>query len=279
MVAVTAYGLPGDRERFLAVGFDAYLTKPYTRADLRAAVATAIQLRTGGVAPPPDPADLAPGGGTYVSRAPASVAARPPWSRARPHRGSSTGPRRNRGDATRWTAPLPPLLHAPRHRRRRPRRPRRRPRPRGDDARVTVFEKSRGVSGRAATRWRDVPGPDGPVRWRFDHGAQYLGPDPDSEVAAVLRDVLGDDLVADRRPVWPFDDAGRPAPRRGPRRGTRLDPPPTGVAALGRHLIDATPGLDLRRADARREPRPARRELVRPDRRRRPATTGSTRSC
>ena len=34
MIAVTAYGLPGDKERFLAGGFDAYLTKPYTRQAL-----------------------------------------------------------------------------------------------------------------------------------------------------------------------------------------------------------------------------------------------------
>ncbi len=34
MVAVTAYAMPGDKERFLAVGFDAYLGKPFTPEQL-----------------------------------------------------------------------------------------------------------------------------------------------------------------------------------------------------------------------------------------------------
>ena len=47
IVAVTAYGLPGDRSRLLAAGFDGYLRKPYTQAQMRAEVAAAIQVRTG----------------------------------------------------------------------------------------------------------------------------------------------------------------------------------------------------------------------------------------
>lgn len=38
MLAVTAHALPGDRERFLDAGFDAYVAKPFTADDLRAAV-------------------------------------------------------------------------------------------------------------------------------------------------------------------------------------------------------------------------------------------------
>ncbi len=38
MVAVTAYALPGDRERFLEAGFDGYVSKPFGTDDLRAAV-------------------------------------------------------------------------------------------------------------------------------------------------------------------------------------------------------------------------------------------------
>ena len=50
ILAVTAYALPGDRARFLAAGFDGYITKPYTRTDLDAAVDRAVEAR-GGVPP------------------------------------------------------------------------------------------------------------------------------------------------------------------------------------------------------------------------------------
>jgi signal transduction histidine kinase len=61
IVAVTAYSLPGDRDRFLAAGFDEYLTKPYARPDLVAAVQRAQNARP--------PTGNAPGGGVYVSKA------------------------------------------------------------------------------------------------------------------------------------------------------------------------------------------------------------------
>jgi predicted NAD/FAD-dependent oxidoreductase len=119
------------------------------------------------------------------------------------------------------------------------------------DAHVTVFEKSRGVSGRAATRWRDAPGQPAlaedhtPFRWRYDHGAQYLGPDPDSGVGRYLRELLGDDLVEIDGAVWPFDDAGTLHPdeaRQDSARWTLAD----GIAGLGRRLVEAAPALDLR---------------------------------
>ncbi|HLA63736.1 MAG TPA: response regulator, partial [Rhodothermales bacterium] len=37
-VALTAYALPGDRERFLQAGFDQYVSKPFTRSTLMAAL-------------------------------------------------------------------------------------------------------------------------------------------------------------------------------------------------------------------------------------------------
>ena len=33
-IALTAYAMPGDRENFIEAGFDAYISKPFTRKDL-----------------------------------------------------------------------------------------------------------------------------------------------------------------------------------------------------------------------------------------------------
>ena len=117
---------------------------------------------------------------------------------------------------------------------------------RQSDVPVTVFEKSRGAGGRAATRWRDVAGPSGMLdRWRFDHGAQYLSPEPDSASARLIREVMGDQIVEISGAVWPFDDDGtlRPDRMRPPGlRWTFAD----GIVRLGHRLRDATPGLDVR---------------------------------
>ena len=42
-VAVTAYAMPGDEERFLAAGFDAYLGKPFTEEELHEMLARVIR--------------------------------------------------------------------------------------------------------------------------------------------------------------------------------------------------------------------------------------------
>ena len=38
LVAVTAYAMPGDYDRFITMGFDAYVSKPFTRKQLYAAI-------------------------------------------------------------------------------------------------------------------------------------------------------------------------------------------------------------------------------------------------
>ena len=41
-VALTAYAMPGDREDFLQKGFDEYVSKPFTRADLTDAIESTL---------------------------------------------------------------------------------------------------------------------------------------------------------------------------------------------------------------------------------------------
>ena len=119
---------------------------------------------------------------------------------------------------------------------------------RDSDLAVTVFEKSRGVSGRAATRWRDAADASGaPFRWRYDHGAQYASPEAGSRVHTLLTETLDASGLTDLSgTVWPFDDDGTLRPDRA-----RQDPGPRltyedGISALGRRLLDAAPGVTLR---------------------------------
>ena len=44
-IALTAYAMPGDREDFLEAGFDQYVSKPFTRADLTEAIETSLPDR------------------------------------------------------------------------------------------------------------------------------------------------------------------------------------------------------------------------------------------
>jgi CheY-like chemotaxis protein len=45
-IALTAHALPGDRERLLEAGFDAYVSKPFTRSELEEAVRTGLGGKT-----------------------------------------------------------------------------------------------------------------------------------------------------------------------------------------------------------------------------------------
>ncbi|MFC6991788.1 NAD(P)/FAD-dependent oxidoreductase [Haladaptatus sp. GCM10025707] len=65
---------------------------------------------------------------------------------------------------------------------------------------VTVFEKSRGVGGRAATRRRNG--------CYYDHGANYIKP-TDDRTETLLESLGTDGLVDIAGPVWTHDAAGR----------------------------------------------------------------------
>ncbi|MFB6084645.1 MAG: NAD(P)/FAD-dependent oxidoreductase [Halorientalis sp.] len=68
------------------------------------------------------------------------------------------------------------------------------------DATVTVFEKSRGVCGRAATRRREG--------CRYDHGANYVKADDDRVARLLTEELDTEGLVDVEEPVWVFDGDG-----------------------------------------------------------------------
>lgn len=45
-IALTAYAMPGDKDRFIQAGFDGYLSKPFTRSALYAAIESAVSGRS-----------------------------------------------------------------------------------------------------------------------------------------------------------------------------------------------------------------------------------------
>ena len=71
---------------------------------------------------------------------------------------------------------------------------------RDSDVDVTIFEKSRGVCGRAATRRKEG--------CRYDHGANYIK-DAGDRTTDLLHELGDDGLVDIGDPVWTFDAAGR----------------------------------------------------------------------
>ena len=74
---------------------------------------------------------------------------------------------------------------------------------------VVVFEKSRGVGGRAATRRHEGAG----GTWTYDHGAQYVKTPAGHAAERLIHDALpADDLVAVGGDVWTFDGRGHVAP-------------------------------------------------------------------
>ncbi len=62
---------------------------------------------------------------------------------------------------------------------------------------VTLFEKSRGVGGRAATRAR--------AGYIYDHGAQYIKQGHAESVSLITERFRAPDLIDIKKPVWTFD--------------------------------------------------------------------------
>lgn len=103
------------------------------------------------------------------------------------------------------------------------------------DTEITVFEKSRGVCGRAAARRRD-----GIV---YEYGANYLN-DVGGQVSELVTGTLSDGLVEVAGPVWTFDADGEvsEAVREEERRWTYED----GITRLAKHLLGRA-GATVRR--------------------------------
>jgi len=104
------------------------------------------------------------------------------------------------------------------------------------DLAITIYEKSRGLGGRAATRRR--------AGFAFDHGAQYVKAPTPELVRLLTTELPAEDLLDIGLPVWTFDGDGAitegdPAQNAEPKWTYR-----DGLSQLGK-LLGA--GLDIRR--------------------------------
>jgi renalase len=109
-------------------------------------------------------------------------------------------------------------------------------RQRRPDLAITIYEKSRGLGGRAATRRHEG--------YIFDHGAQYVKAATPALERLLTAELPAGDLLDIGRPVWTFDGAGviaagDPAQNADPKWTYR-----DGLSRLGK-LLGA--GLDIRR--------------------------------
>lgn len=98
---------------------------------------------------------------------------------------------------------------------------------------VTIFEKSRGLGGRVATRRVDT--------FAIDHGAQIVKA-PTPATLALLQEAGGATRI--ERPVWIFDGEGRVSPGDPELNAEPAWTWPGGLTALARYLAT---GLEVRR--------------------------------
>ena len=101
------------------------------------------------------------------------------------------------------------------------------------NAEITVFEKSRGVCGRAAARRRET----GTAAYVYEYGANYLK-DADDRVSSLIVGKFDEGLVEVEGPIWTFDADGTMSEGRDgdARRWTYAD----GITRLAKHLFGAT---------------------------------------
>ncbi|WP_336024928.1 NAD(P)/FAD-dependent oxidoreductase [Halobellus salinisoli] len=104
------------------------------------------------------------------------------------------------------------------------------------DAEVTIFEKSGGVCGRAATRRKHG--------CHYDHGANYVQA-TDDRTADLLERLGRSGLVEIDEPVWTFDAAGTVAP--GDDRESRKYTWTAGITQLAKRLLARTDATVHRR--------------------------------
>lgn len=69
---------------------------------------------------------------------------------------------------------------------------------------ITIFEKSKGLSGRAATRRKDG--------FAWDHGANYFYSDKQELIDFIQKKLPTDDLVEIKKPLYTFDGKGKITP-------------------------------------------------------------------
>ena len=106
------------------------------------------------------------------------------------------------------------------------------------DWHVTVFEKSRGVSGRAASR----SGNDA----RYDHGANYFKTDSPELEQLILRELPTEGLIDIAGDVWIFDQYGTIAPGDSKQNAEPKWNYRQGISTLGKNLFEQS-GAQLMR--------------------------------